>query len=134
MECGAINNDGYPKSLLCDCCEDHNWGYCDCCGREITHDDYENGDYYYVASTDEYYCYDCGEELYYCDDCGEYYFGDDMVCIKIRTHSGWYDEYICEHCLSRGIRRGNLEFNEELDMYVTSEKRQIEIFGNVKEI
>ena len=57
-----------------------------------------------------------------------------MVCVQTRTHSGWYDEYICENCLNRGIRRGNLEFNEELDMYVTSEKRQIEIFGNVKEI
>lgn len=134
MECGAINNDGYAKSLLCDCCEDHKWGYCDCCGRDITHDDHENGDYYYVASTDEYYCYDCGEDLYYCDDCGEYYFGDDMVCIQIRIHSGWYDIHICEHCLSRSIRRGNLEFNEELDMYVTSKQRQIELYGNVKEI
>ena len=27
-----------------------------------------------------------------------------------------------------------LEFNEKLDMYITSEKRQIELFGNVKEI
>ena len=41
--------------------KDHN--DTDCCGRDITHDDYENGDYYYVASTDEYYCYDC-EKIY----------------------------------------------------------------------
>ncbi len=134
-ECGELENNSIPvaEDVMCLCCGDiytncdSNTIYCDdcypsyyaCCyecGDRITHDDVDNGYYYYAEDTDRYFCSCCGEgRVRYCECCG--YDLEETPVHEVKTEGRTYPEYWCEDCIDKCIHT----YDEEEEVYIIKE-------------
>ena len=81
MWCGEqIDYEGNSEeadTLLCGACEGRT--YCDCCGEDISHDDYYTDD-----ATGEHLCEHCWYERYqYCEECSQYVDKSEVYNLEI---------------------------------------------------
>lgn len=134
MSCGSMYGLTDSSYLTCDSCEDHSVATCNCCGGSITREDYDNGYYHYIEEQDCYVCSCCEDEVYYCEYCNDVHFHDIHSCVDSvynRGSHGYWNENQCNETVLECLRKGELSKVEGRDIYYTSEKEQLERFGDV---
>lgn len=114
--CGDIYTNCDSNTIYCDDCYPSYYACCYECGDHITHDDVDNGYYYYAEDTNNYYCSCCGEvRVRYCECCGCDFEETPVHEVKIEGKTYFYNW--CEDCIDKCIHT----YDEEEEVYIIKE-------------
>lgn len=114
--CGDIYTNNDSNTIYCDECYPSYYTCCYECGEYITHNDIDNGYYYYAEDTDRYFCSYCGEnKVNYCEHCG--YDLENTSVHEVQIEGKTYSENWCEDC----IDGSNHTYSEEKEIFIIKE-------------